>query len=183
MAGWNHVHITGASGSGTTTLGRALAAALGARHLDTDDFFWLPTDPPYQNQRPHDERLRLLWEEFERAPRWVLSGSLSGWGDPLIGRFDLVIFLEAPTATRLSRLAERERTRFGAAALAPGGAMHENHRDFLQWASGYDPGTVGRNRAMHEKWLATLPCPVLRLYGLTPTREQVQRTMAFHDTR
>lgn len=183
MTAWAHVHITGASGSGTTTLGRALAEALAARHLDTDDFFWLPGDPPYHNQRAPEERLRLLREEFQHAPRWVLSGSLSGWGDPLIGHFDLVIFLHAPTEIRLSRLAGRERIRFGEPAIAPSGAMHENHREFLQWASGYDPGTVGRNRAMHEKWLTTLPCPVLRLDGLTPTREQVQRTMAFRPVR
>ena len=31
-----HIHITGASGSGTTTLGLALAELLGIRHLDTD---------------------------------------------------------------------------------------------------------------------------------------------------
>lgn len=39
------VLITGASGSGTTTLAAALAAQLHAVHLDADDFFWLPTQP------------------------------------------------------------------------------------------------------------------------------------------
>jgi len=33
------VHIVGASGSGTTTLGRALATQLGCPHVDTDDVF------------------------------------------------------------------------------------------------------------------------------------------------
>ena len=37
------IHILGASGSGTTTLGRALAERLQCRHFDTDDYFWLPT--------------------------------------------------------------------------------------------------------------------------------------------
>ena len=42
-----HLHITGASGSGTTTLGRALASAWAVPHADTDDYFWVPTTPPY----------------------------------------------------------------------------------------------------------------------------------------
>jgi adenylate kinase family enzyme len=46
-----HVHILGASGSGATTLGAALAQRLGFTHLDSDDFFWIKTDPPYVTPR------------------------------------------------------------------------------------------------------------------------------------
>src|SRR5207249_3761430 len=53
----SRVHIVGASGSGTTSLGGALAARFGHRHLDTDDFFWVRTDPPYREKRPREERL------------------------------------------------------------------------------------------------------------------------------
>jgi Shikimate kinase len=42
----HRIHILGASGSGTTTLGRALAERLQYPHFDTDDSFWVPTDPP-----------------------------------------------------------------------------------------------------------------------------------------
>ena len=45
------IHVTGASGSGVTTLARALAERLSVAHLDTDDFYWLPSDPPYQQKR------------------------------------------------------------------------------------------------------------------------------------
>ena len=44
----NRIHILGASGSGTTTLASAIADEHGHRHLDTDDFFWIPTNPPYR---------------------------------------------------------------------------------------------------------------------------------------
>jgi hypothetical protein len=54
------VHIFGASGSGTSSLAAVLAAKHGHRHLDTDDFFWLPTDPPYEQPRPRAARLALL---------------------------------------------------------------------------------------------------------------------------
>ena len=75
------LHLLGASGSGTTTLGRALARRLGCPHLDTDDYFWLPTNPPFQQQRSRAERQALLQADLLPHDAWVLSGSLCGWGD------------------------------------------------------------------------------------------------------
>jgi len=42
------IHIMGASSSGATSLGRALAEALAIPHHDTDDYLWQPTTPPYR---------------------------------------------------------------------------------------------------------------------------------------
>jgi hypothetical protein len=109
------VHITGASGVGTTTLGRGLADRLSCAHVDTDDYYWLASDPPYRLKREMPERLRLLGQALQAAPAWVLSGSLSGWGDPLIPMFDLVVF---PCASDVSAKASACAT-----ALAPGGSM------------------------------------------------------------
>src|SRR4029450_13094001 len=75
------IHILGASGSGTTTLGRALAERLQCSHFDTDDYFWLPTDPPFTHQRERIERQRLLMDDLTAQDSWVLSGSLCGWRD------------------------------------------------------------------------------------------------------
>ena len=47
-----HIHITGASGAGVTTLGAALAERLGGAQFDVDDFFWMPTVPPFTDKRP-----------------------------------------------------------------------------------------------------------------------------------
>ena len=107
------IHIVGASGSGTTTLGVALAREIDGSHLDTDNFFWLPTDPPFTTKRPVEQRMKLLQAELTRDS-WVLSGSLMGWGDLLIPRFDLVVFLYVPPDVRLERIMERERQRYGA---------------------------------------------------------------------
>src|SRR5438128_2185962 len=98
------IHITGASGAGVTTLGRALADALAVPHADTDDYFWQPTDPPFRARREEAARLRLMREIFLGRGGWVLSGSLDGWGDPLIAQFDLVVFVNTAQATRLDRL-------------------------------------------------------------------------------
>jgi adenylate kinase family enzyme len=113
------IHIVSASGSGTTTLGVALAREIDGAHFDTDDFFWLPTDPPFTTKRPVEQRLSLLEAELTRDS-WVLSGSLMGWGDVLVPRFDLVVFLYVPPDVRLERIMERERRRYGA-DIDPGG--------------------------------------------------------------
>ena len=107
------VHIYGPCGSGTSTLGREIGRRLGFRFLDTDDFFWLPTDPPYTQKRPLEERLALLEEELDKPGNVVLSGALIPWGNPLIPRFTLVVRLEAETQLRLERLKARERADFG----------------------------------------------------------------------
>ncbi|MDR6288283.1 MULTISPECIES: hypothetical protein [Inquilinus] len=173
------IHITGAAGSGTSTLGGALAAATGVPHLDTDDFYWLPTDPPFVQKRPIPDRLALIEQAVDGVDRWVLSGSLVSWGGPLIPRFDLVVFLYVPPALRMERLRRREAERYGAATLAPGGAMHEAHHAFLDWAEAYDAGTVGRSLPAHEAWLSRLPCPVLRIEGDTTTEDRLQRVRSF----
>ena len=168
-----HIHVTGASGAGVTTLGRALASALAIPHHDTDDYFWLPTEPPYRDRRDLAERLKLMRDVFLPRAAWVLSGSLSGWGDVLIPDFDVVVFVTTPREIRLQRLRAREATRFGAGAVAPGGWRHTETEEFIEWASGYEEGNASRNLAEHEAWLAKLPCPVLRLEGSRPLPELV----------
>jgi adenylate kinase family enzyme len=160
------VHIVGASGSGTTTLGQALAARRGLTHVDTDDYFWLPSEPPFQHIRERAERQARLGSALATATGWVLSGSLCGWGDIFIPLFDLVVFLWVPADIRLARLRARERARYGDAVVI-GGPLHDRSEAFVAWAAGYDEGldVPERCRRLHETWLAALPCPVLRIEG------------------
>ena len=168
------IHIMGASGAGVTSLGRALADALAISHHDTDDYFWRPTNPPYTEMREVADRLRLMGEVFLDRSDWVLSGSLDDWGAPLIPFFDSVVFLYVPTAIRIQRLRARESRRFGIDAVAPGGPLHDQVEEFIEWASHYDDGTrEGRNLARHQAWLATLPCRVMRLDGTRPLPDLV----------
>jgi adenylate kinase family enzyme len=167
--------VTGASGSGVTTLGEGLAAALALPHVEVDPVFWLPTDPPFTDKRPIPERLALLGARLS-PPGWVLSGSCNGWGDPATGRATAAILVETPTPVRLARLAERERRRFGERIASDGdvaGDMAGQHRAFLAWAARYDDPTFdGRNHARHLGWLEASGLPFLRLDG-TPPRDAV----------
>ena len=154
------IHILGASGSGTSTLGRALAANMGLVHMDSDDYYWLPTDPMFTAKRPIEERLRLMNADIDAADRGVvISGSLTSWGDPLIPRFTHVIRLNTPTAVRIERIKAREYARFGE-RIRVGGDMYREHLAFLDWAAQYDTGDVTmRSKACHDEWMQLLPCP------------------------
>jgi adenylate kinase family enzyme len=112
------------------------------------------------------------------APGWVISGSLCGWGDSFRQQFDLAIFLLTPTDIRLARLRDRELARFGN-RLGPGGDMHEENKAFMAWASQYDHASLDmRSRQLHENWLKTLTCPVIRLDGSRPLSELSEQVRA-----
>jgi len=159
--------VIGASGSGTTTLGQILGNRLDCRHLDLDDYYWIPTSPPYRQKRDGLERLQTLQRDLHVNEDVIASGSLVGWGRDVEDAFDLIVFLFVATQTRLARIRRRETERFGTADPA-----------FLTWASQYDEGPPeGRSLAKHESWLgaAQLSNPSYRRGHLSPAR--VRRVM------
>lgn len=171
------VHVTGASGAGVTTLGRALAGALGVPHLETDAYYWAPTDPPFTHKRTVEERLRLLRQDMAEGG-WVLAGSADGWGDPVIAEAGLIVFVTCPARVRLARLKRRERALFGD-RIDPGGDMERIHADFLVWAAGYDdPYFGGRSLARHRNWLRGQKVPVIEVAGTRPVDELVAEVRA-----
>lgn len=129
----SRLYVTGASGCGTTTLARAVADAWAVPHADADDYFWLPTHPPYVRKRPVEERLALMGSVFVPREAWVLSGSMLGWGDGVVAQCGAVVFLTLDPAERLRRIEVRERVRRGS-----GTVDEEALSAFLTWARGYD---------------------------------------------
>lgn len=153
------LHVLGASGSGTTTLARALANHWSVPHADADDYFWVPSAPPYVERRPEADRLGLMHEVFVPREAWVLSGSMVGWGESVVDQCDAIVFLTLDPAERLRRLEAREVHRRAGASFD-----EEAWAAFLEWARGYDDPTFGgRSRAVHEEWLAERDQPLLRL--------------------
>lgn len=157
------IHILGASGSGTSTLGSALARRIEAPHADSDSLYWLPTDPPYTTPRPTEERQALLLRTLPVTGHWVFSGAATKWAAALEPYYDLVVFLRLDPALRMERLRRREAQRFGARIL-PGGDMARTHRSFIAWAESYDTaGSLRHGLVTHEAWLVDQTAPVLRL--------------------
>lgn len=160
--------ITGASGSGTTTLGRALAQKLEWAFFDVDDYYWLPSQPPFEHKRDPSLRLSLLLADLDQVSSAVLSGSVLEWGPEIEDSFSLIIFLTLPASIRVARLRERELAQFG--RVDP---------EFLAWAAQYDEGRMeGRSLAKHEQWLAERSSEIVRLDGDWTVEERVARSLA-----
>lgn len=162
------IHIVGASGSGTTTLGAALAARLDHPHVDADTIFWRPTDPPFTTRRSVEGRAALVAELLPVSEPWVFSGSAVDWAGPVEPFYDLIVFLKLDPSVRMERIRRREVARYGA-RIRPGGDMAKASAAFLDWAAAYDiAGLEQRSLLKHEQWLATQAAPVLRLNSAVP---------------
>lgn len=168
------IHIYGASGSGTSTIGKFIADKLGYFFMDTDDYFWEPTNPPYTIKRKVSDRIALMQKDIAKHNGVVISGSLVDWGDELIPLFTLVIRVETDTAIRIDRLKRREREQFGS-RIDPGGDMYENHRDFISWAASYDSGGLDmRSKAKHDEWQKQVQCRHILLDGSLPVEKNFE---------
>jgi hypothetical protein len=90
------------------------------------------------------ERIALMEEVFLPRRDWILSGSFTSWGAPIVPRLTHVVFLVLPGAKRLARLRRRERLRADP-DLTRTPEWQAANRGFLDWAMSYDdPGFRGR---------------------------------------
>ena len=162
------VLILGASGTGTTTLGCVLGDSLSFSVFDTDDYYWLPSTPPFQRKQDPAIRLAKICQDLEFASPAIISGSILNWGLELEDSLSLIVFLTVPSALRIARLEAREMRLYG-----------KVDQEFLAWAAQYDDGKMsGRSREKHEQWLSQRACPVLRIEGDTSTVDRVARVRA-----
>lgn len=175
-----HLHIFGASGSGTTTLGAALARQLGWLHLESDDFYWRQTAQPFSEVVAPDERVQAMQQRLQGVHDWIISGgSLMTWGRALQQEFTHVVFLRLDNAIRMQRLHQRERDRFGE-ALDKDPERRRISTNFLDWAAGYEAGDdTQRSLRRHQRWIAELACPVLQLDTLEPLDGLLQSVRKF----
>lgn len=171
------IHIFGASGSGTTTLGQALSKELHLPHLDTDQFYWQKTEPPFQAPVPLNQRQTTLKIALQSSD-WVLTGSLCGWGDFSKKYYDLAVFLWVPPKERVQRLIAREKSRYGHDIDQETHPQFQTFTAFMAWARAYDTaGIEQRSLKTHEEWILTLNCPVLRLEGNHSVDERCARVL------
>ncbi|SHJ37140.1 AAA family ATPase [Aquimarina spongiae] len=169
--------IFGASGSGTTTLGKAIEKETGFVHLDVDDYYWRKTEPLFVEKVPLQERNEHLKQDFEHYDHVVMSGSMVSWGKEWEVAFDLAIFLYLDNEERMDRLQKRENERYGN-LLETDQEIQKNSKAFLQWANRYENDDFeGRSLKIHKNWMKKLDCPVLQIDGSLELPNKVHLVM------
>jgi hypothetical protein len=133
--------------------------------LDSDDYYWLPTQPPFRQTRDPEVRRDLILADLQQHTSAVISGSVMNWGAEVEDAFSLIVFLTLDAAIRVARLRQREMARLGRVDA-----------EFIEWAAQYETGRMpGRSRALHEQWLGKRSGIVLRIDGDLSVEERVAR--------
>ena len=156
------IHIMGASGSGTSTLGKFLAKKLNFSLIESDFYKWEQTDPPFQIMRDNEVSNRLLMEEILKNENLIISGSLHS--NPVIFPYiDLIIYLTCPTKVRLKRVIDRD-IELGRNSLEAEGEVYENFLGFLDLVKNYNKKDLTcRSKASQKYVMKECAVPVIRI--------------------
>ena len=163
--------VCGLNGCGKTTLARALAEALKFRHMDAEDYFFLPAEIPYSHPRSREEAQALLLADMREMPHFVFSAVNGDMGEEINVMYRLVVYLETAHEVRMERIQKRAYDRFGDRML-PGGDLYEQEQAFLDFAASRSADRV-------EVWLRTLPCRLLRLDGTASINANIDHILSF----
>lgn len=85
------IHVVGTSGSGKTTVAKAIADKLGIRHIELDAIHWQPD----WTEIPKDEFRRRVEEETSEES-WTIDGNYSKVRDIIWGKVDTIVWLDIP---------------------------------------------------------------------------------------
>jgi len=174
--------IFGASGAGSTTLGKSVAQRLNFQYLDIDDYLWCwGTKIPYTTTRSPKDRTNDLMNDIKKHTKFVLSGTIFSNQELFNPLFDLAVFITTPAEVCAERVRARELSRWGERVL-PGGDMYKSNRfhgdvtDYIGNAQRYETADVSKfGRKLHELWVSELPCPILHLCGTKNIFENTDR--------
>ena len=163
--------ICGLNGCGKSTLGRQLADQLGYRFIDNEDLYFPKDDPSYlySGPRSEEEVVRHLEELIEQDRRFVFAAVKGNYGDKLPAFLDHVILIEVPKEIRSRRVRERSYQKFGDRVL-PGGDLYETERNWYALTDSRPDDYVTR-------WLDTVQCPVIRIDGTLPVKENLGKLL------
>jgi hypothetical protein len=117
--------VVGTTGSGKTTLARALASMLRCTHIELDALFW---GPGWSMAELPVFRSRVA--SVVSGDAWVVDGGYSDVRDLVWARADTIVWLDYPLAVTLSRLVRRIATRIrDGTELWPGTGNRETIRN------------------------------------------------------
>jgi adenylate kinase family enzyme len=159
--------ICGLNGTGKSTLGRMLADRMRYEFIDNEDLFFPKADPSYTFSSPRSEEdvIRLLEEKISENNRFIFAAVWGNYGDRLIASLDYIVLIEVPKQIRSKRVRDRSYQKFGDRIL-PGGDLYDKEN---KWFSLTD----GRPETYVTDWLETVNCPVIRIDGTMPVKENV----------
>lgn len=103
------IAIRGVTGSGKSTLGRALARALELPVIELDAINW---QRPDWQMLPEDEFRAYVEAAIEAAPDgWVCEGNYSSVSDVVLSKIDTLIWIHLPWRVSFYRMVKRTLTR------------------------------------------------------------------------
>lgn len=157
------INIFGSSGSGSTTLAKAIAKEFHIKFMDIDDCLWKKTDPPFTEKNSNEEILLSMKAKLSDKQPAVISGSLVGIADSFKKEINLFLYMNLDKDIRVKRITDREKQRFGD-RIVKGGDLYKQHLEFLEWVSDYEdnPDTL-RSRKQHLSWLEDVSVTVLKI--------------------
>ena len=119
-------------------------------------------------------------EMFLARSGWILSGSIGEWAPEVTPLVQLVVFVRTDAQERSRRLVAREVLRQGRPAAEI--LADADFIAFHDWALRYEAADApSRNLARHERWLASLSVPVVRVDGTTPLPALTETVLAVVD--
>jgi adenylate kinase family enzyme len=146
------VNVIGGSGSGKTTVGRALATRLGVPFVELDELHW--THPNWDLPELGEFRARV--ETATLGDRWVVDGSYGKARDLVWSRADTVVWLDLPFGLMLWRTVRRTVARIRSGERLWGIQKETFRGSFLSWDSVlvYALRTRPRRLRLYREWFA-----------------------------
>ena len=135
--------------------------------IDTEDLFFPKTDPTYMYASPRmrEEVEKVLFREIRTHENFVFAAVKGDYGEAIYPFFRYIIWMDAPKDIRMQRVKNRSFQKFGNRML-PGGDLYEQEEEFFELVRARSESTV-------EKWIQLLNCPVLRIDGTKPIKENI----------
>lgn len=168
----NGIIIIGLNGSGKSTICRELAQRLNYKCMDVEDYYFLDSDIPYTVSRTRGEVEKLIIDDIERFPNYVLCSVNCNWCSKITDTLRLAVLLSAPLAVRMERIKQREVARFGERVLE-GGDMYESQKRFHAFVAARSPEDVKESAKV-------LNCPILEINATSPIDEIVERIYDYY---
>ena len=98
--------VCGLNGSGKSTLAKALAQRINYHLIDIEDIYF-PRKNDYGNARSKKEVEKLLLEEMQRNPNFILAAVTGNYGNEVIKLYEKAIFIDVCKSERMKRIKQR----------------------------------------------------------------------------